>query len=104
MSCSDCLSFTLLIVIPQIVEEFEDRLGRQMDEILSTVRSSLTESKPATANQSQDMQVDPEQETPGAELYVEDAEGWEYDANVIVFDDTGEGAGVEGDLDVDDDD
>ena len=72
-----------------------------MDEILSTVRSSLV--KPTVApNASQDMVIEPEQETPGAEVYVEDAEGWEYDANEIVFDDTGEGMGVEGDLDVDD--
>lgn len=28
---------------------------------------------------------------------------WEYDANQMDFDDTGEGAGVEGDLDIDDD-
>lgn len=75
-----------------------------MDEILSTVRASLTEPQPApTTNVSPDMVVESEQETPGAEVYVEDAEGWEYDANEVVFDDTGEGAGVEGDLDVEDD-
>ena len=33
----------------------------------------------------------------------DEAAGWEHDANEIVFDDTGEGAGIEGDLDVDDD-
>ena len=28
---------------------------------------------------------------------------WEHDANEVVFDDMGEGAGIEGDLDIDDD-
>ncbi|KAJ3481710.1 hypothetical protein NLI96_g7479 [Meripilus lineatus] len=86
-----------------IVEELEDRLGTRMDDILSTVRSSLNE--PSTQPLVQEPQAVGVEEdiVPEPEFDTEDAEGWEYDANEVLFDDTGEGAGVEGDLDVDDD-
>ena len=51
----------------------------------------------------------PENEVPveeyvySEENYQEEAEQWEQDANEIVFDDTGEGVGIEGDLDMEDD-
>ena len=51
----------------------------------------------------------PENEAPveeyvySEENYQEEAEQWEQDANEIVFDDTGEGVGIEGDLDMEDD-
>ena len=84
-----------------------------MDDMLETVRSSLpTTAGPftngvyenntgigagtATAEEivyTQDMEM---------QEYVEEDGHWEYDANEIMFDDTGEGAGVEGDLDVED--
>lgn len=90
------------------MEELEDRLGLQMDDILETVRSvsapaiPLTNGTPSGAGAStaggaefvytEDMEM---------QEYIEEDGTWEYDANEIVFDDTGEGAGVEGDLDVD---
>jgi hypothetical protein len=80
-----------------------------MDEILTHVRSSLKSPAPATNV------VPNANATDAAIVYVEeqwdtyvdvDADG-DVDAdtvaNEIVFDDTGEGAGVEGDLDMDDD-
>ena len=77
-----------------------------MDEILDIVRSSLSEpaAQPQTVAQGADQ---------GAGTYQGDytytgtegvyAEDWDYEANEQVFDDTGEGMGVEGDLDVDED-
>ncbi|KAI6131177.1 RNA polymerase Rpb4-domain-containing protein [Pisolithus croceorrhizus] len=66
-----------------IVEELEDRLGDQMDQVLSVVSRSLQ------SNQAY------------AEVY-EEEERWEHDANDLDFDDFGEGVGVEGDLDMED--
>ena len=74
-----------------------------MDDILTTVRSSLIDPLNSTSDAPHDVDMAVGAEAPEVEVYTEDAEGWEYDANDIVFDDTGEGAGVEGDLDVDDD-
>ena len=71
---------------------------------MSIVKSSLNEaasSAPAAAPQRNAQQNHEAEEL----LYPEDNE-WqegEYDANDIVFDDTGEGAGIEGDLEDDDD-
>ena len=48
------------------------------------------------------MQVDAAVYSEYQEDYHEEGQ-WDYDANDVVFDDTGEGAGIEGDLDVDDD-
>ncbi|CDO72191.1 hypothetical protein BN946_scf184970.g43 [Trametes cinnabarina] len=89
-----------------IVEELEDRFGDKMDDILNAVKSSLKEASPTmngtTENQAaeESMQVET---TTYVEYTEEYTEQWGYDANEVVFDDTGEGAGVEGDLDVDDD-
>ncbi|TFY57529.1 hypothetical protein EVJ58_g6967 [Rhodofomes roseus] len=95
-----------------IVEELEDRFGTQMDDILETIRSSLSGPAAPLTNgvhgkgagagatngeivYTEDMEM---------QDYVEEDGNWEYDANEdVMFDDTGEGAGVEGDLDVQDD-
>jgi len=93
-----------------IVEELEDRFGEQMEDMLNTVKSSLSNAH-ITARD--------EMHPSGAQgvgegvqmVYTEDnmqggvdEDGiWDYDASEMVFDDTGEGAGVEGDLDVEDD-
>ena len=93
------------------MEELEDRFGTQMDDILDTVKSSLSDSAVPSMN---GVQSGAEAgAADGAEVvytedmdmqeYVEEDGTWEYDANEMVFDDTGEGAGVEGDLDVEDD-
>ncbi|KAJ7108713.1 RNA polymerase Rpb4-domain-containing protein [Mycena epipterygia] len=80
-----------------IVEELEDRLAERMEEVISQVQASLvldpglapaplttTAQKNRRADEGQDWEI--EEEYAGEE-----------------FDDKGEGAGVEGDLDMDDD-
>jgi len=86
-----------------IVEELEDRLGDKMEDVLTVVRSSLkgptptdTETQGAGGGGGQAVFYSEEQ------VYQEEMR-WENDANDLEFDDVGEGAGVEGDLDVDDD-
>ncbi|KAG1743181.1 HRDC-like protein [Suillus paluster] len=88
-----------------IVEEFEDRLGNQMDDLLAVVTKSLHERAPQPPNGTMAVLEDKRTRNEVAvEVYEEaDQETWEYDANAMEFDDMGEGAGVEGDLDVDDD-
>ncbi|KAG2340207.1 hypothetical protein BDR05DRAFT_938154 [Suillus weaverae] len=88
-----------------IVEELEDRLGNRMDDLLVAVSKSLHESAPAHPNGTMAVPEDKQTRSEVAvEVYEEaDQETWEYDANAMEFDDMGEGAGVEGDLDVDDD-
>ncbi|KAF8895221.1 HRDC-like protein [Infundibulicybe gibba] len=97
------LSPTLPVELYVIVEELEDRLGDRMDEILAHVKASVghpskttTNGAPTTASAIGDIiigEVDQQWEGLDPEFYEED----------ILFDDTGEGAGVEGDLDLDDD-
>lgn len=85
----------------QIVEEMEDRLGDSgMNNILELVKASLGEAGDTSAEARQvllDSSGEPKAD--GAE--------WTADYTMNVddneFDDTGEGAGIEGDLDVDDD-
>jgi hypothetical protein len=92
-------------MFPQIVEELEDRFADQIDDILSTVRSSLSDSAvvQSSANGTTDGEAASEQVYYSEENYMEEAEGWEHGVDEAVFDDTGEGAGIEGDLDVEDD-
>ncbi|KAI0326232.1 hypothetical protein GY45DRAFT_1339600 [Cubamyces sp. BRFM 1775] len=92
-----------------IVEELEDRFGDQMEDILAAVKTSLSEPHSTIngtsegGNAAQALQAESTVYTEYEEEYTQDAEQWDYDANEVVFDDTGEGAGVEGDLDMDDD-
>ena len=78
-----------------------------MEDILNIVKGSLRE--PAanlTTNghqANQEMQVDAVVYSEYQDGYEGGAEQWDYDANEIVLDDHGEGVGIEGDLDVDDD-
>ena len=85
-----------------------------MEEVLGLVRSSLTapqpSSSPATAMETElalPMQLPLEivDETPsGAHDDMDlDAPLWEHDANEDAYIDAGEGVGIEGDLDVEDD-
>ncbi len=79
----------------------EDRFGEQINDILSTVQASLSEtSAPVVVEDSTVAQVGYAEDDMN---YEHDPEIWGQDANDIVFDDHGEGAGIEGDLDVDDD-
>ncbi|KAG6814209.1 hypothetical protein H0H92_000886 [Tricholoma furcatifolium] len=92
------LAPTLPVELYVIVEELEDRLGDRMEEILSHVDLSLGEAAPAPvlnpggeSSMNESFQVGyPE---PSDEVYDEE----------IVFDDTGEGVGIEGDLDMEED-
>jgi len=93
-----------------IVEELEDRLGDQMEDILSAVRASLN---PSSSH------LDPTEisTTSGPaqgerRVFVEEEKTWDnvnddveqvFDPSEVLFDDTGEGVGVEGDLDMEDD-
>lgn len=92
-----------------IVEELEDRFGEQMSGMLNVVRSSLT-NLPSALPQANvqtggiaDQDVQMVYTEDNTQDYLDEDGTWEYDANEIVFDDTGDGAGVEGDLDVEDD-
>lgn len=105
----------------QIVEELEDRLGNSMEEVLSVVRSSLTAPPPlsaaaATASttgaelapSAQPRALEIVDETPASAIHDDldlDAPLWEHDPNEVEmhYMDGGEGVGIEGDLDVDDD-
>lgn len=73
--------------------------------MLSTVRASLTNAAPSRGGHATYGNDDHEQTAYGKEdlHYVEESGMWDHDANEMVFDDTGEGMGVEGDLDVEDD-
>jgi len=75
-----------------------------MEDILSVVTNSLHDKAPQPSHATIAV---PEQNGTRSEIAVvyEEAEQetWEYDANQMEFDDAGEGVGVEGDLDVDDD-
>lgn len=89
----------------QIVEELEDRLGDRMEEILTHVQSS---GATAAASAPQTIRMDSVHDD---DVVLIEEDSWRHnseDADGIIdedmFDDTGEGAGVEGDLDVDDDD
>ncbi|KAJ7441771.1 RNA polymerase Rpb4-domain-containing protein [Mycena galericulata] len=81
-----------------IVEELEDRLAERMEEVISQVQASLVldpasiPPAPTIAKSQQGMEN-------------EGGEDWDVDGEYAgdEFDDKGEGAGVEGDLDMDDD-
>jgi hypothetical protein len=82
------------------VEELEDRLPDQMEPILSRVRASLRDppALAAAVNSGEDIHVEPAGD---------EEETWEAGKVALVdedmFDDTGEGVGVEGDLDREED-
>ncbi|KAG6821244.1 hypothetical protein H0H93_002354 [Arthromyces matolae] len=88
--------------IYQIVEELEDRLGDRMEEILTHVESNLAAAAPTTnLNAAESTFTVVDGTNVEGDLYPDAAE--EVYHEDIVFDDTGEGAGVEGDLDMEDD-
>ncbi|KAL0577365.1 hypothetical protein V5O48_004617 [Marasmius crinis-equi] len=91
-----------------IVEELEDRLGENMNSVLETVQASLSE-KPSTAKDSSSLGANGasarvrELSYPDADLDADGDEDMEGTHDDLVFDDSGEGAGIEGDLEMDDD-
>lgn len=86
----------------KIVEELEDRFGHRMEEILAHVQTTTAPSVPGvtTVNEQTDFseRIIYEENQDWASGY-EDAEAIADDGD---FDDTGEGVGVEGDLDMED--
>jgi len=82
------------------VEELEDRFGDQIDEILGHVQKSLTQSQSDGINGAQSAQQ-------GSGSITVEEDHWDLDADAPyeedMYDDTAEGAGVEGDLDMDED-
>lgn len=88
----------------QIVEELEDRFGEdRIEEILGHVKESLTQSHSDTIDSHG---INGALSVQQGSLIVEQDQ-WDFDADAPyeedMYDDTGEGAGVEGDLDVEED-
>jgi hypothetical protein len=88
--------------LDQIVEELEDRLGDSMNNVLDLVKGSLvTNAQPKVVSPMlMDRDLD---EQPAA---IQRSNDWAFmeadDENMMYLDD-GEGAGIEGDLDVEED-
>lgn len=82
------------------MEELEDRFGDQIDEILGHVQESLIQHNPDTIRSNGVLSVQQ------GSMIVE-GDQWDFDADAPyeedMYDDTGEGAGVEGDLDMEED-
>lgn len=77
-------------------------MGTQMEEVLELVRESLTST---TASSKERDAMEQQIASATDENFAHD-EGWddaEADPDDVVYDDTGAGAGVEGDLEADDD-
>ncbi|KAG5652889.1 hypothetical protein H0H81_003252 [Sphagnurus paluster] len=85
-----------------IVEELEDRLGERMEEILTHVQKGLASAPPRASSPQTSSVTQPSDETSGigSLVYPDDQEVYHEE---IVFDDVGEGVGIEGDLDMEDD-
>ncbi|PPQ84276.1 hypothetical protein CVT25_013214, partial [Psilocybe cyanescens] len=100
------LAPTLPVELYVIVEELEDRLGEQIDEILGYVEASVpSTSKTTTANGITE-------HVPNANaseniVMINENDTWDEDADAVydeeLYDDGGAGAGVEGDLEMDED-
>ncbi|THH02694.1 hypothetical protein EW026_g236 [Hermanssonia centrifuga] len=86
-----------------IVEELEDRFGARIDDILSTVRESLTQPAFTASRPSPVVSMTDRTRKTEEKGHAGNDIAWDYEENGLVFDDTGEGAGIEGDLDVEDD-
>ncbi|KAI0699204.1 RNA polymerase Rpb4-domain-containing protein [Cytidiella melzeri] len=85
-----------------IVEELEDRFGEQIEDILSTVRLHISEPNGGQTIFETRVAAQAIYAEENLDYEVDDGQ-WGHEANDIVFDDTGEGAGIEGDLDMEDD-
>jgi len=83
-----------------IVEELEDRLGNRMSEILKLVQSRLS-SAPSSLYVDAPSIYPSEQRVDHTSVLTYSEENGIYHGD-IVFDDTGQGVGVEGDLEVED--
>ena len=83
------------------MEELEERLGDQMDTVLAVIRDSIPHN--GAPAESTIRTTPPPQVTRGEGLFLEDDDpNWDYHEEQV-FDDGGEGTGIEGDLEADDD-
>jgi len=100
------LAPTVPVELYVIVEELEDRLGEQIDEILAHVQKSLATSATLTTNEVVKPDVINGQAPTQTGATIVEGQ-WDEDADAIydeeIYDDTGAGIGVEGDLEMDDD-
>jgi len=100
------LAPTLPVELYVVVEELEDRFGDQIDEILGYVEGSISSAVKPTATKTNAFNGQPV-ETSGGVVLLEENPQWDEDADAVydedVYDDVGAGAGVEGDLEMDED-
>lgn len=97
------LAPTNIVELYVIVEELEDRAGDRVEDILSRVRESLSEAAACATGVAPPVAYGSAGAQGGSAATWGNAFAEGDDANDMEFDDTGEGAGVEGDLDMDDD-
>jgi hypothetical protein len=108
------LDHSFISFLSQIVEELEDRLGNCMEDVLGVVRSSLITPPPSSSPApgagvdsalAAQLPLEIVDETPATGHDDMDLDGplWEPDVNEEDYVDAGEGVGIEGDLDVEDD-
>ncbi|KJA24012.1 hypothetical protein HYPSUDRAFT_39128 [Hypholoma sublateritium FD-334 SS-4] len=97
------LAPTIPVELYVIVEELEDRFGDQLDDILENIRSSTTSARETAQTNGINGQVEHSADTVQV---IQDGQ-WDEDADAIyeedIYDDTGAGNGVEGDLEMDED-
>lgn len=86
------------------MEELEDRFGDQLDDILENIQSSTVTTRGTV--QTNGINGQPERLSVDTVQVIQDGQ-WDEDADAIydedIYDDTGAGNGVEGDLEMDDD-
>ena len=92
----------------QIVEELEDRLGDHMNSVLEHVQSSLLEptsrpvDNPASRKPNGSKATTWDTSFADADLDADGEDDMDGVNDELVFDDLGEGTGIEGDLEMDD--
>ena len=81
------------------MEELEERLGGQIDAVLEVIRNAISAAEPPTSVTA----TLPPPAMQEERLFLEDDDiNWAYNEEPL-FDDTGEGAGIEGDLELEED-
>jgi len=103
------LAPTLPVELYVIVEELEDRIGDKMDEVLALVQSSLSSSAPVPSGEVEIRELIVSEEELHQPIDHSEWTTFDYDDDVDAIgeeehlDDAGEGAGVDGDLEMEED-
>ncbi|KAG6900944.1 hypothetical protein C0993_004381 [Termitomyces sp. T159_Od127] len=97
------LAPTMPVELYVIVEELEDRLGDGMEDLLTCVNSSLGAPAAPAAELSSLTQPSDTSSYPHSSLVDDSLDYPEMYQEEIIFDDAGEGVGIEGDLDMEED-